>query len=97
MYTYFRHIRSIGRFRAWHAANIDWRNWDEEQYPPPPRMRYPGTIIKLGSWADISPSYVKVDRFSHTRKRMLESRQKLKRLRKRREARQYWVRQKRMG
>src|SRR5689334_21734206 len=79
---------------AWHAADIDWRTWDDKQYPPPPRMRYPGVIIKLGSWADISPSYVRVDRFSHTRKRMLESQHKLGRLRKRRKARQYRNRQK---
>ena len=89
MYTYFRRIRNIGRYRAWHAANTDWRAWDEGKYPPPPRMRDPGIVIKLGSWADIAPSSIKVNRFSHTRKRILESQQKLRRLHKRRKARQY--------
>jgi hypothetical protein len=97
MYSYYRRIRSIGRTRAWYAAKADRVTWDEESYPPPPEMRYPGTTILSGSWADIPYSYIRVNRYSRVRGMVIESQGKIKRLRKRHEARKYRAYQKRTG
>src|SRR5690348_3710745 len=94
MYSFYRRIRCIGRARAWDSAKADYRNWDDETYPPPPEMRHPGITILLGSWADLQPSYIRVNRFSYTRDMMIESQKKIGRLRKRREARKYRAYQK---
>jgi hypothetical protein len=64
MYSFYRHIRTLGRARAWYAAKADRRTWDEEIYSPPPEMRHPGMIMLLGSWADLRPSSLRVNRFS---------------------------------
>ena len=97
MYSFYRRIRTLPRVRAWYAAKADRRNWDEEMYPPPPEMRHPGIIILLGSWADLQPSSIRVNRFSSTRGVMTESQKKVRRLRKRRDARRYRAYQKRVG
>ena len=97
MYSYFRRLRNIGRIRAWYAAKADRRSWDEERYPPPPEMRHPDPILFEGSWADVSPSYIRVNRPSPLRGKIIESRGKINRLRKRREARYLRASQKRTG
>ena len=97
MYSYYRRIRSIGRVRAWYAAKADRVTWDEGGYAAPPEMRYPGITLLLGSWADIRCSYIKVDRYSSVRRMVIEREKKIKRLRKRHEARRYRAYQKRTG
>ncbi len=97
VYSYFRRLRNIGRIRAWYAAKADRRSWDEERYPPPPEMRHPDPLLFEGSWADVSPSYIRVNRPSPLRGKIIESRGKLNRLRKRRKARKYRASQKRTG
>ena len=97
MYSYFRRIRHIGRIRAWYASKVDRVTWNEVCYPLPPEMRHPGMVILSGSWADITPSYIRVDRYSYKRKKVIESRSKVKRLRKRRAARRYRAYHKRTG
>ena len=79
MYSYFRQIRSVGIVRAWYAAQADRRDWDDERYPLPPRLRRPDPHLFEGSWADLSRSYRRVKRA------------KAMRLRRRREARKYRV------
>ena len=91
--NYFRVIRHIGRIRAWDAARVERRFWDEEKYPPPPEMRHPGPTLLLGSWADIAQSYIRVDRYSYVRGKTIETQSKVRRLRRRREARRYRAQQ----
>lgn len=97
MYRYFRKIRSVGRIRAWYAAKVDRTGWDDEGYPPPPEMRHPAPLLFEGSWAEITPSYRRVNRFGRVRGKMIETQGKVGRLRKRREARKYRAYQKRTG
>ena len=98
MYSYYRRFRSIGRIRAWYAAKADRRTWDEETYPPPPEMRYPGTALIVGprGW-EVTPSYIKVNRYSFSRGIIIDSQNKVKRLHKRRKARRYRAYQRRTG
>ena len=97
VYSYFRRLRSIGRIRAWYAAKADRTSWDEERYPPPPEMRHPDPLLFEGSWADVPPSYIRVNRPSAMRGKMIESQEKINRLHKRRKARKYRASQKRTG
>jgi hypothetical protein len=97
MYFYFRHIRSIGRIRAWSAAKVDRIGWNEEKYPPPPKMRRPDPLLFVGSWAEITPSYRRVNRPSSARGKMIETQEKARRLRARRNARKHRAYQKRTG
>lgn len=97
MYSYFRRVRSIGRIRAYYAAQADRRNWDEEKYPPPPEMRHPDPRLFEGSWADVPPSYIRVNRPSRVRGKIIESQEKINHLQRRREARKYRAYQKRIG
>lgn len=97
VYSYYRRLRNIGRIRAWYAAKADRRSWDEERYPPPPEMRHPDPLLFYGSWADVSPSYVRVNRPSPVRGKIIESQEKINRLHKRRKARKYRAYQRRTG
>ena len=97
MYSYYRSIRSIGRVRAWYAAKADRVTWDEDDYAAPPEMRYLGITLLLGSWADRRCSYIKVDRYNSVRGIVIERQKKMRRLRKRHEARKYRAYQKRTG
>lgn len=76
MYSYYRALRHRGRLRAWYAAKVERRNWDEPIYPPPPVMKHPGVTILSGSWADIRPSYIRINRYSRMRGMEIESKKK---------------------
>lgn len=97
MYSFFRRIRHIGRIRAWYAAEADRRNWVDERYLSPPKMRRPHDTVFEGSWADIKPSYIRVNRSSYVRDSVIETQSKVTRLRRRRKARIYRAYKKRTG
>ena len=94
---YFRRIRSVGIIREWYGAKADRRAWDDPQYHPPSHMKRPDQTLFIGSWDDIEIAYRRFDRCAWIRKEVLDSRKKLKRLYRRREARQQRAREKRWG
>ena len=82
-YGTFRAIQHIGQLRAYEAARADHRADPQE---PAPRQIH--DIIKEGSWADIFPSYTRVNRYARTRGRLIETAAKQRRLKARRASRQ---------
>jgi hypothetical protein len=94
----YRRIRHIGRIREWECSKVERRLWDDEQYPPPPELRYPGITLILGSWSDIWPSASRTkNRYSRIRGKIIEDENKIKRLQKRRAVQKYRANYKRTG
>jgi len=95
---FFRRIRHVGRIRAWESSKVERRTWDDERYPSPPELRYPGVILILGDWNDIYPSAHRTkNRYSRVRGSLIESDKKIKRLKRRRAAQRYQAYHKRIG
>src|SRR5260221_7209343 len=97
VYSYFRRLRSVGNSVLGYAAKADRSSWEGEKYLSPHPMRHPDPIQFEGSWADVAPSYIRVNRPSPVRGKLIETQGKVKRLRKRREARYLRTSQKRAG
>ncbi|GHO61540.1 hypothetical protein KSC_004320 [Ktedonobacter sp. SOSP1-52] len=94
---YFRRIHSVGMIREWYGAKVDRRTWNDAQYSPHPHMKRPDQTLFAGSWDDRDIAYRRFDRHGRIRREVLDSRKKLKRLHRRREARQQRAREKRWG
>ncbi|EFH84475.1 hypothetical protein [Ktedonobacter racemifer] len=94
---YFRCIRSVGMIREWYGAKVARRTWDEAQYFPPPHMKRPDQTLFAGSWDDREIAHRRFDRHAWIRSEVLDSQKKLKRLHRRRVARQLRAHEKHWG
>lgn len=79
--------------RAWEAARVEYRYWDDPTVPRIPKMRKLPDEIRDTNYGEYRYSWIKENRWNHTRQAVVETTEKHQTLRRRRQQRQHRAQQ----